>query len=1241
MGGDYTRFTFDPVKEFSGVRKQQGRVSLDADFNEFEEILDRRRRAQMYDTVGSVGRAVVPMTTPNAFKIGLSGTQLTIGAGRAYVDGILVECFGDMGPNQPINQDDVLGGIRGAGPLPFDKQPFYYSSYYPGLLTGANAINTVYLDVWQREVTVFEDDALREPALNGPDTATRVQTAWQVKVMTRPATSSNCASTPAGWDTLVAASTARLTAKADGVLAPPPGPCEINPAGGYTGLENRLYRVEVHSTGTISGVSGGAPRAQFKWSRDNASFAARVSAASRSGTQWTIKVSSTGPDGWTRFDQGDHIELLDDDDEFAMRDRGYGGRMMKVVSVDHANHELVAESPSVGPFTVRPERHPRIRRWDYLSATEPTLRYADRGVAVPLEHGISITFEGSATDTLHAGDYWVFEARTASGKIGPLVNAPPRGPLHHFAKLGYVTVGQLPTDCRVFWPPVFTGGGAGEGCCTVVVKPGEDIQAAIGSLAGMGGCVCLKMGDHPIAQPLQITDDNITLHAEAPLVTVRLDGTGPEMLSIHGASNVSVLGIRFEAKDGAKGGAMIALNNVRGGRIADCSLGFIGAASNLAWNTIGIRMDRCRDYAIEDNALDHFETGIHGRERCERVRIIGNLLSGSSVGDGSTQRSAGEMGVVFTHVVGIDVEHNLVADYRRGIEIGDLSTSSTLAPLDVGSVEPGCRIAANVIARQGGIAIDNLVVSASNVTAIAFGIAARMPRCEILENAIRLDFNTDSGILADGGNVLIARNLLSSTAEFDASRSAYIIPRGVVAVVTERDARALVIRDNLFTGFQQAVLVGGTGKDASAIQRVEVASNHVAGSEDLYKVLLTLAGNVVASPQGLLDVIEMLASIVMTNLKGGRVAHNDISTAVCAVACGDATEVVVEGNAITKGLAGVVLGFGGECDVADNVIHQVAMGVVVGAARTSVVQRNVLTQTTLGIIDLMGTGTRIQDNDLSGGVIGIELFATEDAEVRGNTVQDASRVGIDAIPVTSVTLAHNTARRCGYGRNASAATLGHGIRVTALDAAVHIESCQALDVGVSSVTADPIFPGRRFGIAVTSVRGRVRVHGCTITSPAIDTKSGGLGANAASRALVITAGKPQPPVGTQPTNNASLEKIESKDGDESIDYADAADNLAEQTATPVVEIEIEGEIIFSANRCRLLDSEPATGPVVRLSGTCIAVTGNRVRAQGGAPSLELMASRALTAVGNATTTDALISGVQELPEPYRAFNVRT
>ena len=44
MSGDHTRFTFDPLKRYSGVLMQQGRVQLDSDWNEEIDILKRRIR---------------------------------------------------------------------------------------------------------------------------------------------------------------------------------------------------------------------------------------------------------------------------------------------------------------------------------------------------------------------------------------------------------------------------------------------------------------------------------------------------------------------------------------------------------------------------------------------------------------------------------------------------------------------------------------------------------------------------------------------------------------------------------------------------------------------------------------------------------------------------------------------------------------------------------------------------------------------------------------------------------------------------------------------------------------------------------------------------------------------------------------------------------------------------------------------------------------------------------------------
>ena len=52
MKGDFTRFPFDPSKHYSGVRKQQGRVDLDADWNEAADIEDYLDALQSRDVIG-------------------------------------------------------------------------------------------------------------------------------------------------------------------------------------------------------------------------------------------------------------------------------------------------------------------------------------------------------------------------------------------------------------------------------------------------------------------------------------------------------------------------------------------------------------------------------------------------------------------------------------------------------------------------------------------------------------------------------------------------------------------------------------------------------------------------------------------------------------------------------------------------------------------------------------------------------------------------------------------------------------------------------------------------------------------------------------------------------------------------------------------------------------------------------------------------------------------------------------
>jgi Family of unknown function (DUF6519) len=535
MSGASTMFTFDPAKVFSGVHKQQGRVSLDADFNEFEEILDRRDRSTAYDTFG---KSVVPSTTPDAFKIGVSGSNITIGVGRAYVDGIQAECFGDLTTPSAAQFDPAIGSLAGSAPLVFTAQPFLYgppnAPSFPAISATAGTINLVYLDVWQREVTAWEDEGLLDPALGGADTATRIQTAWQVKAL--PGVNADACTNPsAAWTGLIAPSTARMTAEAS--AAPPaPQPCVIQPAGGYTGLENRLYRVEIHKAGTL----GGATKATFVWSRDNASLVASVEKITGSGTSSTIKVESTGRDTWMRFEVSQQVELLDDAVELSLREKGIGGPIARITNVNHATGEITVDQ-NLSTFAIVKAQHPRIRRWDTAAPADAAERNVENGIQLPLEEGIKISFgdgtAGDNGDTLHAGDYWVFAARTANGEIDVVDSAPPRGILHHFMPLAIVTSGATPTvdpDCRNPWPvPCECEGGGCECDWCVTLESHESntltVQDAIkNAIAAGGGTVCIGPGYYRLDGPGLVISDVPAIRVHGAGVTTVLEYTGED-----------------------------------------------------------------------------------------------------------------------------------------------------------------------------------------------------------------------------------------------------------------------------------------------------------------------------------------------------------------------------------------------------------------------------------------------------------------------------------------------------------------------------------------------------------------------------------------------------------------------------------------------------------------------------------------------------------------------------------------
>src|ERR1043165_1528632 len=174
MPGDYSRRSFRKNKHYSGVLMQQGRVQLDADWNEQLDLQLYRTETEAIDVIG---RVVVPRKN-GGFVIGTGsgGRDLTISAGRIYVDGLFWELEGQSTyTTQPYlpnpEHTSVITSPPTSPPGPTRRLSLPDGHY------------VVYLDAWQQERTALDDQSIREVALGGPDTATRLQNVWQVKLL--------------------------------------------------------------------------------------------------------------------------------------------------------------------------------------------------------------------------------------------------------------------------------------------------------------------------------------------------------------------------------------------------------------------------------------------------------------------------------------------------------------------------------------------------------------------------------------------------------------------------------------------------------------------------------------------------------------------------------------------------------------------------------------------------------------------------------------------------------------------------------------------------------------------------------------------------------------------------------------------------------------------------------------------------------------------------------------------------
>jgi hypothetical protein len=477
MKVDVTGLVF-PDKHYLRVLMQQGRVSLDRDYNELQEIILRHMHTLASDLIGPHGGP------GDAFKIGaIDGAQsdFAITPGHYYVSGFLCDNPGTSEGNRvaytkqiDYPQSDELV------PLPKEERLEAGNSYL------------VYLDVWERAITSAEDDGIREVALGGSDTTARSRVVWQVKVLQLNLTDKVIVKDKTynsvtdlekegdkrlrllGFDELLRSRLQAIGMLNRGRLAArvqpsqiSDDPCILPPEAGYRGQGNNLYRVEIHKGG--SATHGDGTGATFTWSAENGSTVFPiVQFGQEPGSEHaTVRVRRLGQDPDGILEEGDCVSYEDD---FTVR-RELAGPLFRVIKVDHPERGdqsdlMVTLSSPQGTVSFPPSYgnkefgvHPQLRRWHSDCEEKVIISESEGDGWIPLDNGIEVRFspEEGGDLNLRTGAYWQIPARAILGNVQwPQKDDPPEpqavvahGIAHYYAPLARITldgVGKIVVD---------------------------------------------------------------------------------------------------------------------------------------------------------------------------------------------------------------------------------------------------------------------------------------------------------------------------------------------------------------------------------------------------------------------------------------------------------------------------------------------------------------------------------------------------------------------------------------------------------------------------------------------------------------------------------------------------------------------------------------------------------------------------------------------------------------------------
>lgn len=430
----------DPRRPRSMVARQ-GLVLLDTHLDQQSIAQLDRIEIETADILGSKGRLVYP-AGDTGFRItgAAPAANFDIGAGHGYLDGWLLE--------NPV-----------ACKLATQPHPRTGDVVNPVAIIGLKAL--------VRHVDPIEEPALADVALGDAQASGRSINDWQVFPVAAPVAASGMltcaeAATKTEWTSLIAPSTGTMSVirQASG---PSSDPCSLTPGGGYTRLENLLYRIEVHGgtpkpgAPTADGPRFGLNGLTVKLQRQNASLMARI--VDIQGSEIRVEPAALDPRRW--FAPGAYAEIVSVHDDVDPRAAASVQRLFRVSLATDDKVVLDATAAAVAATLAAEDGTWFLRLWDAFPAGTGVATIAAAGAtsqAIDLGDGLSIQFQGGAAATFRRGDYWTFAAR-ADGSVAWPETVPgtpdtmrPHGPETRYAVLAVVSgSGTAPTfdNCSI------------------------------------------------------------------------------------------------------------------------------------------------------------------------------------------------------------------------------------------------------------------------------------------------------------------------------------------------------------------------------------------------------------------------------------------------------------------------------------------------------------------------------------------------------------------------------------------------------------------------------------------------------------------------------------------------------------------------------------------------------------------------------------------------------------------------